>query len=98
MTRHYHQRPAGHYTARRLPSRDLGGPSGGSVRVGFLQRLAGQAGGDDAGEFGARGDVLVWTVQRVGDCFSRGLDLGDLVVEVGKLTVGELPPAVDEGA
>jgi hypothetical protein len=63
--------------------------------VGFLQGLAGEAAGDHAGEVGAGGDVVVWAVQRVGDGFLRGLGLGNLVVEVGELTLGELPPAVD---
>src|SRR6266516_4240141 len=69
--------------------------AGRSVQVGFGQRFAGQAGGDDAGEVGARGDVFVLAAQRVGDGFSRGLGLGDLFVELGELAVGELPPAVD---
>src|SRR5215207_6419713 len=48
---------------------------GRSVWVGFLQGLAGEAGGDDAGGFGAGGEVVVWAVQRVGDRFLRGLGL-----------------------
>jgi hypothetical protein len=57
---------------------------------GFLQGLTGEAGGDQVGEVGAGGDVVVGAVQRVGDGFLRGLGLGDLFVEVG-----EAAPAID---
>jgi hypothetical protein len=63
--------------------------------VGFLQGLAGEAGGDHVGEVGACGDVVVWAVQRVGDGFPRGLGLGDLVVQVGELALGESAPTID---
>jgi len=56
--------------------------------------LAGEAGGDDAGGFGAGGDVVVGAGQTVGDDFLGGLGLGDLVVEVGELAVGEAAPAL----
>jgi hypothetical protein len=62
--------------------------------AGFLQGLAGEAGGDRVGEVGAGGDVVVGTVQRVGEGFLGGLGLGDLFVEVGELALGECAPAV----
>jgi hypothetical protein len=65
------------------------------VWVGLLQGLAGEAGGDHAGEVWAGGDVVVGAVQRVGDGFLGGLGLGDLVVEVGELALGESAPAID---
>jgi hypothetical protein len=65
-----------------------------SVWVGFLQGFAGEAGGDDAGGFAAGGEVVVGAGQAVGDDFLRGLGLGDLLVEVGELAVGEAAPAL----
>ena len=63
--------------------------------VGLLQGLAGEAGGDDAGALGAGGEVVVGAGQAVGDDVLGGLGLGDLLVEVGELAVGEAAPALD---
>jgi hypothetical protein len=63
--------------------------------MGFLQGFAGEAGGEDAGALGAGDEVVVGAGQAVGDDFLRGLGLGDLLVEVGELAVGEAAPALD---
>jgi len=65
------------------------------VRVGLVERLTGEAGGDDAGEVGAFEDVFVWAAQRVIDGLAGGLGLGDLVIELGELAPSEPLPVVE---
>jgi hypothetical protein len=60
------------------------------VRVGLVERLAGEAGGDEAGEAGAFEDVFVRAAQRVVDGLAGTLGAGDLVVEFAELALGEL--------
>jgi hypothetical protein len=50
--------------------------------VGLVEWLAGEAGGDDAGEVGAFDDVVMRAAQRVLDGLAGGLGVGDLVVEL----------------
>ncbi len=64
------------------------------MRVGFVERLAGQAGSDEAAEVGALQDVLVRTAQGVLDGLVGDLGFGDLVVEGGELAPSEPPPLV----
>src|SRR6266498_2586879 len=54
------------------------------VGVGLVERLTGEAGGDDAGEVGAFEDV-----------FAGGLGLGDLLVELVELAPSEPLPVVE---
>lgn len=56
-----------------------------------MERLTGEAGGDDAGEVGAFEDVFVRAAQRVNDGLAGGLGLGDLVIELGELAPNEPP-------
>jgi len=65
--------------------------------VGFVERLAGEAGVDEAGEVGAFEDVFVRAGQRVIDGFAGGLGRGDLLVEFGELAPGELLPVAGRG-
>jgi len=51
--------------------------------VAFVDRLAGETWGRDAGEVGALNDVLVSTAQRALDGLSGGLGFGDLPVDPG---------------
>jgi hypothetical protein len=66
-----------------------------TVLVGLLRGLGGETGSDHVGEVGACGDVVVWAVQCVGESFLGGMGLGDLLVEVGELALGESSPAPD---
>jgi hypothetical protein len=65
------------------------------VRVGSLERLAVEAGGDDAGEVGALEDVFVRAAQCVIDGLAGGLGFGDLVIELGELVPSEPLPVVE---
>src|SRR5215472_1894532 len=67
------------------------------VRVGLVERLAGEAGGGDAGEGGAVEDVVVRAAQRVIDGLAGGLGFGDLVVELGELAPGQQLPVAGRG-
>ena len=63
--------------------------------MGFVERLAGQAGGDEAAEVGASQDVLVGTAQGMVDGLAGGPGFGDLLVELGQLAPSEPPPLVE---
>jgi hypothetical protein len=63
--------------------------------VGFVEELAGQAGGDETAEVGAVQDVLVGTAQGVVDGLAGGPGFGDLLVELGLLAPSEPPPLVE---
>src|SRR6266498_380057 len=65
------------------------------VGVGLVERLTGEAGGDDAGEVGAFEDVFVRAAQRVIDGLAGGLGLGDLLVELVELAPSEPLPVVE---
>lgn len=64
------------------------------VSVGFVEQPAGQAGADKAAEVRALQDVRMGTVEGVGDGLTGGQGPGDLLVELGQLVPGELPPLV----
>src|SRR5262249_35844536 len=68
------------------------------VPVGLVERLAGEAGGGDAGEGGAVEDVVVRAAQRVIDGLAGGLGFGDLVVELGELAPGQQLPVDGRGS
>src|SRR6266496_3860390 len=61
----------------------------------LVERLTGEAGGDDAGEVGAFEDVFVRAAQRVIDGLAGGLGLGDLLVELVELAPSEPLPGVE---
>jgi hypothetical protein len=63
--------------------------------VGLVERLTGEAGGDDAGEVGALEDVFIRAAQRVIDGLADDLVLGDLVIELGELAPSEPLPIVE---
>jgi hypothetical protein len=62
------------------------------VPVGVVERLTGEAGGDDAGEGGAVQEVGVRAAQGVRDGLAGGPGLGDLALQLGQLAAGEPPP------
>jgi hypothetical protein len=68
------------------------------VPVGSVERLTGEAGGDDAGEVGALKDVFVRAAQRVIDGLAGGLGLDDLVIELGELAPSDEPREPQESA
>jgi hypothetical protein len=76
------------------PGRLAGHRSQPLVRVGLVERLAGQASGDKATEVRALPDVIVGTVQGVVDGLAGGSRFGDVLVEFGQLTPSKSPPLV----
>ena len=66
------------------------------LRVGLVERLTGEASGDDA-EVGAFEEVFVRAAERVIDGLSGGLGLGDLVVELGELAPSQPLPVGGRG-
>ncbi len=64
------------------------------MRVGFVEWLASQAGGDEAAEVWALQDVLLGTAQGVVDGLAGGPASGDMLVEFGQLALSEPPPSI----
>ena len=62
------------------------------ARVGFVERLTGEAGGDEVSEVRAGEDVLVGTAQGMIEGHADGSRSGDLLIDLGQLALHEPPP------